>query len=569
MRRLEWLTRPAAVVTAGLLLMGTAAGQPLPPERVAQKLQLLQDQCGPRLSDATRQAMAKTAIVDAHSHNFNLAYIPIKGILYRYRLPAGAAKPLAALLLRLTDSTPLGAASAAGGEDPLAQLVGRLTPADLQELARQEGALRKARARNSRPEERGFAESLEESAQRDPALAGLRPEDRRRVVLLLELLDQTARGEDSAGARAEIAEMRRTEASPESIRSRISGFLRMAALLTLREDRIAARLEADFPVVDLFVHHMMDLDHVYADRSAFDLQTRLQRVEKLDALNGGRLRFGVAYDPFRPAGALDHVKEALDAGAVAIKFYPPSGYRPSATVLPWHPSYFLSRFPFFYLPFSARSHQRAQWASRFGGGLDPVSTRIDDLVRLAIERNVPIFSHHTPAGFEAMAPEGKGRDGYGSLMADPIYWDAVLKSHPDLRLVLGHSGGGDAWFGSRQWSGSFDEHAYQLCTSYPNVYCDFGMSTEVLTAGGRQAFRQRLEELAAPCANGHCGAGGKPPYDIRDKILYGSDWYMVTQEKKYKDLLCSFGEVFSGGALEGFAAKFFGDNARRAFPLGR
>ncbi|MFY9825565.1 MAG: hypothetical protein WAM82_29595 [Thermoanaerobaculia bacterium] len=534
-----------------------------------QKRKLLKDQCGERLSAATREAMAKTAIVDAHSHTFSLAFLPVEGILYRFRVPAGAAAALAALLERLTDTSPLDQFSAGSLEDPLAALVGRLKPADLQELERYEGVLRKAQARNTRPQERGFAESLEDAAQRDPALGPLRPDDRRRVVLLLELLDQAGRGEDSAGARAEIAELRRAKASPESLGGRASGFLRMAALLTQREDRIAARLAADFPAVDLFVHHMMDLDHVYAGSSKFGLQARLKRAETLDALAGGRLRFGVAYDPFRPKDALDSVKEAIQGGAVSIKLYPPSGYRPSETVVPWRPGYFTSRFPFVYLPLSSRFHQRRQWDSRYGGGIRVIRDRIEQLVSLALGTNVPIFSHHTPQGFEAMASEGKGRDGYGSMMADPIYWKKVLEKHPQLRLILAHSGGGDAWFGGRAWSGSFGEHAYQLCTSYPNVYCDFGYSPEVLTTQGRQAFRKRLEELAASCAGGGCGVGGKPPYDIRDKILYGSDWYMVTQENKYQDFLCSFGEVFSGGILESSAAKFFGDNARRAFPLGK
>jgi len=553
-----------------LLQVGGASdltAQGLPPARVQEKVQLLQTRCGERLSAATRQSIAETATVDVHSHTFNLGFLPLEEILYRYRLPEDVARPIAALLLRLTDKTPLAGPPRDDIADPMESFVGRLTPADLAELARQERALEKAAARDSSPAEVGFTEALEEAAQNDPALARLSPDDRRRVTLLLQVVDRAGRGEDSSESRREIAEMKLTEASPEAIAGRARGFLRMAALLTLREDRVVKKLEADFPVVDLFVHHMMDLDNVYHGASSFDLDERLRRVQQLGAIAGDRIRFSVAYDPFRRQGALEHVKAGIAAGAVAIKFYPPSGYRPSASPLPWKPTSGSSHFPWVYLPVSARSHQKTQWDWRYAPGIDVVRKRIDDLVALSLEKDVPIFSHHTPQGFEAMGEEGKARLNYGKLMADPIFWEPVLRLHPRLRLVLAHSGGGDSWFGGQAWEGSFDQHAYQLCVSYPNVYCDFGMSSEVLTSRGRSAFRRKLEELGALCSGAQCGQPGRPKYDIRDKLLYGSDWHMVSQIKRYQDLVCGFGEVLSGGALEGWAPAFFGDNARRAMRL--
>jgi hypothetical protein len=102
--------------------------------------------------------------------------------------------------------------------------------------------------------------------------------------------------------------------------------------------------------------------------------------------------------------------------------------------------------------------------------------------------------------------------------------------------------------------------------TYPNVYCDFGFSSEVLTSRGRKAFRKKLEELAR-CTGSNCGESGQPKFNLRDKIIYGSDWHMVSQEKHYQDLICAFGEVLSGGVLEGWAAGFFGDNARHALGL--
>jgi hypothetical protein len=91
------------------------------------------------------------------------------------------------------------------------------------------------------------------------------------------------------------------------------------------------------------------------------------------------------------------------------------------------------------------------------------------------------------------------------------------------------------------------------------------MSTEVLEMGGRDAFRKRLENLISPCEKGTLGCVA-PPYDIRDKILYGSDWHMIAQNAQREDLICSFGEVFSSKKLQDAAPLFFGKNALRAAP---
>lgn len=151
------------------------------------------------------------------------------------------------------------------------------------------------------------------------------------------------------------------------------------------------------------------------------------------------------------------------------------------------------------------------------------------------------------------------RPGYGEWMAEPRYWRPVLEKRPDFKLVLAHSGGGDAWFGKKEWAGSFDEQAYELCLGYPGVYCDFGMSVEILTPEGKRAFKERLRSLA------EAGEGG---ISIFDKIIYGSDWHMMARIEDRENLVCRFAQVFSELGLPEEAAKFFGRNAERAFGLG-
>jgi hypothetical protein len=321
---------------------------------------------------------------------------------------------------------------------------------------------------------------------------------------------------------------------------------------------------------------MMDLQSVYDSDPAYDFGRQLERVLQLGELTEGKLRFTVAYDPFRPQASLGNVVQGMDSGAVAVKFYPPSGYRPSCNgTPPPKPSYFQKRFPFIYLPPTARKHQRAQWVSRYGNGVD-LDAAARQLFALAHERKVPVFSHHTPQGFEAQPAHGKS-PGYGERMARPCYWRGVLDEiGHDFRLILAHSGGGDGWFTQDEWRGSFDQEAYDLCTRYPNVYCDFGMSTEILNDTGRKAFVARLTHLIAAPPPPHEGCGDRdcvaplpePRYDILDKLVFGSDWHMMARVKDRESLVCAFGEAFSSTPeLRAAAARFFGANAARAFGL--
>lgn len=91
------------------------------------------------------------------------------------------------------------------------------------------------------------------------------------------------------------------------------------------------------------------------------------------------------------------------------------------------------------------------------------------------------------------------------------------------------------------------------------------MSTEILTAEGRQAFRRRLEGLIPRCIAGSPGSAAAP-FAILDKIVYGSDWHMLSRNPQRTDMIWSFAEVFSSPALEDHAADFFGRNALRAMP---
>ena len=60
-----------------------------------------------------------------------------------------------------------------------------------------------------------------------------------------------------------------------------------------------------------------------------------------------------------------------------------------------------------------------------------------------------------------------------------------------------------------------------------------------------------------------------PRFDLRDKLLYGSDWHLVARIRDQDQLVCRFAEVLDGSdALRPATSRFFGDNARTIFNLG-
>lgn len=544
----------AVGLVLGICWSGTAVAE-LSAERVADKNARLEELCENRLSPEVREIMARTEIVDMHAHTFNFRYLPLKGILYRFNLSVPVARILAGILIGVTESGEFGSPDEEADIQPLASLLNRLTKEDRAELLRHEKDIRKALERTRRRE---VATAVEEpmTLRHPPEESGL-PGDEA-MLMLLELLGEAVHPEESRQLALLMEE--------EAFIGQLDGFMDMLAILTQREDRIVQRLIGDYSMADTFVHYMMDMEHVYDSAPAYDLNMQLERVGHLGELYAGTLLFAVAFDPFRGPSAITHVERGLESGGVAVKFYPPSGYRPSSNVIPKKPKLF--RFPI-----SAQIKKRKQWKSRYGGRTpDDLNKAVLDLFKVTHGRQVPVFSHHTPQGFEALGRQGD-EPGYGELMAAPCYWQKILDTlSPEFRLILAHSGGGDAWFGNGPWEGSFDQQAYNLCVQYPNVYCDFGMSLEVLTPEGREAFASRLKALIArsvspeaPRMESICDSksDAQPRYDILDKLMYGSDWHMMSRVPDADDLICSFGEVFSTEGLEEGTERFFGLNSAR------
>jgi len=304
---------------------------------------------------------------------------------------------------------------------------------------------------------------------------------------------------------------------------------------TARERTIAKLLSRTYAnEIDLHVAHLMDMGSAYLDGSTdYDPWPRqVQRMQRLAAANGRILNF-VGWDPLRREGdgeyeGLTIVKQAIAAGCGGVKVYPPSGYRPSRNEE--NPDGKPPRH--FELEISAEELNR----------------RHLDVFLWCADKGLPVFTHCTPHGFEAY--EGAGRNSH------PKYWRCLLESDPGLaklRLCLGHAGG-DGWIADQ--IDDFVTGVIDLCTDESfNVYCEFGILSEITDERKRRLFVDRLKGVIRE----------RPMFAQR--MMYGTDWHMLYMHANHGDFLTDFRTAFEDAELKPHAADFFRNNAVRYLGL--
>ena len=200
------------------------------------------------------------------------------------------------------------------------------------------------------------------------------------------------------------------------------------------------------------LHMMMDMQLAYPvpKPPRYPFPEQLRKMEQLKQDNPQSMFGFSAFDPRR-----DNWRQLADTaiahGFLGFKFYPALGYLPI-------------------------------------GNADPVlESRVAAFFDYCIAGDIPVFVHCTPIGFQTKEKKG--------LNAHPKHWRALLEHERwrDLRLCLGHAGGGRAsnlgvssagWMADNdaEWrdADNFARIVADLCATYPNVYCELGYITELL-----------------------------------------------------------------------------------------
>lgn len=308
---------------------------------------------------------------------------------------------------------------------------------------------------------------------------------------------------------------------------RPTNYLEFIFTLLASEETIFQRLRKAYgsrwPLVRA-VHYMMDMQYAFPGKVppyyAVE-RDQMGRMQQLQRDQRGKLMGFWAFDP-RRRGWETLACTAISKGFLGFKFYPGMGYRPMD---------------------------------------DPVwGERIEAFFAFCLEWDKPVFAHCTPEGFQTRAKQG--------YFADPVGWAKVLQRHPQLRLCLGHAGGGragspehhsDGWEGdASQWrEGNYAWQVVQLCTTYPNVYCEVGHLTALLSGQGRQAFLDNLQRARETSGQ----------YPFMDKLMYGTDWHMPAMLDVVGTYLDTFLALFDMPDLKPFAEGFFWRNGYRFLKL--
>lgn len=150
------------------------------------------------------------------------------------------------------------------------------------------------------------------------------------------------------------------------------------------------------------------------------------------------------------------------------------------------------------------------------------SPEIRRVLRYCAEHDVPVLTHCNDGGFKRSEDDAD--------FASPVHWEAVLEDLPELRVCFGHFGGSKNMIFNALPADSWTQKVLELMEK-PNVFADISYHADPIL--GNDEF-----DVSQPAAEQHYFQHlqswlSDPRY--QDRILYGSDYWLVRRVAKTKD----------------------------------
>lgn len=270
-------------------------------------------------------------------------------------------------------------------------------------------------------------------------------------------------------------------ASSNDIFERMARFLRIASQST--QQAVFDEIRMQYPDNTVFVALPMDMTFMNLGRLPASIEEQHKELCELAQSSNGQVIPFYAADPREP-GIVENVRENLAVDKFrGIKIYPNLGYRPD----------------------------------------DP---NLMEIYKICAMGGFPVMTHCSPGGVWEYGLPRKIRREYSS----PEAYRSILerKELRKLKLCLAHFGGAEEWAKqlSRKTTDEDPEKPwvrtiYEMITSgnYPNLYTD--ISYTVFTPRIQGLYIDLIDYLRVMLSH---------PL-VRTHVLFGSDYYMVTQER--------------------------------------
>ena len=256
---------------------------------------------------------------------------------------------------------------------------------------------------------------------------------------------------------------------------RYSNFIKISTHKT--QEGVFKVVRAYYPLDTKFVVLPMDMAYMDAGRVPVDIDAQHDELYRLTQKYPQQIVPFAAVDPRRPC-VLDTLKALVETkGFKGVKLYPPLGYMPN------HPS------------------------------LMPV-------YEYAQANNVPVMTHCSRGGVKNKNFSATEAARY----SDPDNYLEIMDHFPNLKICMGHAGGDKDWqqYLDQPWDGSAPKSEMSWLSKildimrsgkYPNFYADISYTIFHIEENA-QILKVLLQDER-----------------VKTQILFGSDFYMVEQEK--------------------------------------
>lgn len=277
------------------------------------------------------------------------------------------------------------------------------------------------------------------------------------------------------------------------------------AMLRTRQENFAY-LKATYPNVGLFIPTLLDFDHwLGKETPRSDLSNQINLMSLMMQHNNGAMHGFVPFNPWNSIIDKDYFSLITDAilvgGFIGIKLYPPMGFAPYGN------GQMTENYP--------KSWNKA--GKKIKDFPDKLDQQMLRLFQWCSKHNVPIMAHANPS---------KGPDNVSVLMGGPEHWEKAYEAMcqhgiEPPSISFGHFGGSySADENRQQWAGQFAK----ILIREPSAYADLSYWEAFLKSkpeGNRTATIDKLHQLL-----------NNP--QLTQKLMYGSDWSMITQEKDHE-----------------------------------